>query len=66
MRIVVLGGDFGGIEVVNELVGLRKQIQVALDWWLAGFFPRDSAVMRQPRRCAVCAEVHAPRETHAA
>jgi NADH dehydrogenase len=49
-----------------KLVGFRKQIQVALDWWLAGVFPRDSAIMRQPRRCAVCAEAHAPRETHAA
>ena len=85
MRILVLGGGFGGIEVVNrlergllkrpdveivlvsdKLVGFRKQIQVVLDWWLAGFFPRDSAIMRQPRRCAICAEVRAPRESHAA
>jgi NADH:ubiquinone reductase (H+-translocating) len=38
-----------------KLVGLRKQVQVALDWALARFFPRDSAIMRQPPRCAVCA-----------
>ena len=38
-----------------KLVGLRKQLQVALDWWLARFFPRDSAIMREPLRCAICA-----------
>jgi NADH dehydrogenase len=38
-----------------KLVGLRKQVQVALDWSLAGIFPRDSAIMRQPPRCAACA-----------
>jgi NADH dehydrogenase len=41
-----------------KLVGLRKQLQVALDWGLAGWFPRDSAIMREPPRCAVC--VHTP------
>jgi NADH dehydrogenase len=41
-----------------KLVGLRKQVQVALDWALARWFPRDSAIMRQPPRCAVC--VHTP------
>jgi len=40
-----------------KLVGLRKQLQVALDWWLARWFPRDSAIMRHPPRCAIC---HAP------
>jgi NADH dehydrogenase len=40
-----------------KLVGLRKQLQVALDWGLARWFPRDSAIMRQPPRCAIC---HAP------
>jgi NADH dehydrogenase len=40
-----------------KLVGLRKQLQVALDWWLVRWFPRDSAIMRQPPRCAIC---HAP------
>ena len=42
-----------------KLVGFRKQVQVALDWWLARWFPRDSAIMREPQRCAVCA--HTPR-----
>jgi NADH:ubiquinone reductase (H+-translocating) len=40
-----------------KLVGLRKQLQVALDWALARWFPRDSAIMRAPRRCDIC---HAP------
>ena len=38
-----------------KLVGFRKQVQVALDWSLARWFPRDSAIMRAPGRCAVCA-----------
>jgi NADH dehydrogenase len=38
-----------------KLVGLRKQLQVALDWSLARFFPRDSAIMRPVPRCAICA-----------
>jgi NADH:ubiquinone reductase (H+-translocating) len=37
-----------------KLVGFRKQLQVALDWWLAGVFPRDSAIMRPPPRCPIC------------
>lgn len=37
-----------------KLVGLRKQLQVAVDWFLAGLFPRDSAIMRQPPRCPIC------------
>jgi NADH:ubiquinone reductase (H+-translocating) len=40
-----------------KLVGLRKQFQVALDWALARWFPRDSAIMRAPQRCDIC---HAP------
>jgi len=40
-----------------KLVGLRKQVQVALDWSLTRVFPRDSAIMRQPPRCPVCAHV---------
>jgi NADH dehydrogenase len=36
-----------------KLVGLRKQLQVALDWWLTRFFPRDSAIIRRPQRCVV-------------
>jgi NADH:ubiquinone reductase (H+-translocating) len=43
-----------------KLVGLRKQLQVALDWGLVQFFPRDTAMMRRPSRCAVCAHVPAP------
>lgn len=38
-----------------KLVGVRKQIQVFVDWWLAGTFPRDSAIMRLPPRCPICA-----------
>ena len=38
-----------------KLVGLRKQVQVALDWSLARWFPRESTIMRQPPRCAICA-----------
>jgi NADH dehydrogenase len=37
-----------------KLVGFRKQLQVALDWSLAMRFPRDSAIMRRPGRCAIC------------
>jgi NADH dehydrogenase len=42
-----------------KLVGFRKQLQVAVDWGLAQFFPRDTAMMRRPSRCAVCAH-HGP------
>ena len=45
-----------------KLVGLRKQLQVALDWSLARFFPRDSAIMRPVPRCAICAA--RPRSLH--
>lgn len=38
-----------------ELVGLRKQLQVALDLALARVFPRDSAIIRRPPRCRICA-----------
>lgn len=37
-----------------ELVGVRKQIQVAIDWSLTRVFPRDSAIMRPASRCPVC------------
>ena len=40
---------------LGKLVGLRKQIQVALDWSLARWFPRDSAIMRNVSRCPMCA-----------
>jgi NADH dehydrogenase len=37
-----------------KLVGLKKQVQVALDWSLAAIFPRDAAIVRRPRRCKLC------------
>lgn len=37
-----------------KLVGIRKQIQVAVDWSLARLFPRDSAIMRAAPHCPVC------------
>jgi NADH dehydrogenase len=38
-----------------KLVGLRKQIQVALDWSLTRVFPRDSAIMRPTTmHCTTC------------
>jgi NADH dehydrogenase len=72
--VEVLGWRFSGYPAwlfwnavhLAKLVGFRKQIQVALDWWLAAHFPRDSAIMRQPRRCVICAGVHAARGTRAA
>jgi NADH dehydrogenase len=38
-----------------KLVGFRKQLQVAFDWALTRVFPRESAIMRRPSRCPVCA-----------
>lgn len=50
-----------------KLVGLRKQLQVALDWGLAQLFPRDSAMMRRASRCPICAHGDAgDKEYHAA
>jgi NADH dehydrogenase len=50
-----------------KLVGLRKQLQVALDWGLARLFPRDSAMIRRASRCPVCARGGAgTKEYHAA
>jgi NADH dehydrogenase len=49
-----------------KLVGLRKQLQVALDWWLARVFPRDSAIMGRPPRCAICSRALRPRHRDAA
>jgi NADH dehydrogenase len=37
-----------------KLVGLKKQIQVALDWSLATLFPRDISIIRRPARCRLC------------
>jgi len=45
-----------------KLVGFRKQLQVALDWSLAQWFPRDSTIIRSPGRCARCAHGTGARE----
>ncbi len=37
-----------------KLVGLKKQLQVAVDWTLAEIFPRDAAIVRRPRHCPYC------------
>jgi NADH dehydrogenase len=37
-----------------KLVGFKKQIQVAGDWILGLIFPRDAAIVREPRRCKMC------------
>lgn len=37
-----------------KLVSLKKQFQVALDWFLATIFPRDAAIIRRPRNCKLC------------
>lgn len=37
-----------------RLVGLKKQVQVALDWSLATVFPRDTSIIRRPLRCRLC------------
>jgi NADH:quinone reductase (non-electrogenic) len=49
-----------------KLVGFRKQIQVALDWWLARHFPRDSSMIRDPlvRGCPGCAICAGAAERH--
>jgi NADH dehydrogenase len=39
-----------------KLVGLKKQLQVAGDWILGLFFPRDAAIVREPRRCKLCSK----------
>jgi NADH:ubiquinone reductase (H+-translocating) len=49
-----------------KLVGLRKQLQVALDWSLARVFPRDSAIMRPAPRCPICARTAGSRRRDAA
>ncbi len=46
--------------------GLTQQVQVFLDWTLAQFFPRDSAMMRPAVRCAICAAGAHAREREAA
>lgn len=44
-----------------KLVGLRKQLQVLLDWALVTVFPRDSAIIRRPPRCPICAKIKSGR-----
>ncbi|HEX3036885.1 MAG TPA: FAD-dependent oxidoreductase, partial [Thermodesulfobacteriota bacterium] len=39
-----------------KLVGFKKQVQVFLDWMLATVFPRDSAILRFPQKCPICAK----------
>jgi NADH dehydrogenase len=72
--VEVMGFKFSGYAAwffwnalhLYKLVGLRKQVQVALDWGLARLFPRDSAMMRRPSRCPVCAHRGGSKEYHAA
>jgi NADH dehydrogenase len=37
-----------------KLVGLKKQLQVAMDWMLGMVFPRDASILRRPTRCKIC------------
>jgi NADH dehydrogenase len=37
-----------------KLVGSKKQVQVAGDWMLGLIFPRDAAIVREPRKCRLC------------
>lgn len=38
-----------------KLVGVKKQVQVAMDWMLDRvFFPRDASILRRPTRCKIC------------
>jgi NADH dehydrogenase len=37
-----------------KLVGVKKQLQVAGDWMLGLIFPRDAAIVREPRKCRLC------------
>jgi NADH:ubiquinone reductase (H+-translocating) len=37
-----------------KLVGLKKQLQVAVDWSLAAIFPRDASIVRRPRPRKPC------------
>lgn len=37
-----------------KLVGFKKQLQVSIDWMLGSLFPRDAAIIRRARGCALC------------
>ncbi len=60
--IQVMGLKFAGYSAwlawnaihLLRLVGLKKQLQVALDWSLATVFPRDTSIIRRPHRCRLC------------
>ena len=48
-----------------KLVGLKKQLQVAIDWMLGTVFPRDASILRRPTRCRICegaVNLHAPQK----
>lgn len=45
---------FGNAIHLFRLVGFKKQVQVAIDWWLARIFPRDASIVRRPRGCRLC------------
>jgi NADH dehydrogenase len=45
---------FWNVIHLYKLVGLKKQLQVAVDWTLGEIFPRDAAIIRRPRRCPYC------------
>ena len=47
-----------------KLAGLKKQLQVAMDWALGTVFPRDASILRRPTRCRIC-ERAAARGLHA-
>ena len=37
-----------------KLVGLKKQLQVGMDWALGTIFPRDTSIVRRQRDCKIC------------
>jgi NADH dehydrogenase len=66
--VISIGGlQFGGYFAwlfwnavhLYKLVGLKKQIQVALDWVLGAIFPRDASIVRRPAGCKLCGTVPA-------
>jgi NADH dehydrogenase len=52
---------FWNVVHLYKLVGLKKQLQVAIDWMMGTVFPRDASILRRPRRCKIC-EAAAGRE----
>ncbi|HXN24944.1 MAG TPA: NAD(P)/FAD-dependent oxidoreductase [Candidatus Dormibacteraeota bacterium] len=65
--VSIAGLQFGGYFAwlfwnavhLYKLVGLKKQIQVALDWVLGVIFPRDASIVRRPVGCKLCGTVPA-------